>query len=72
MEFIYQDAVIVDSAIKTGIEKFVIRRGLKLIGVAPEQEVKLPKNNPLHYADPFEISHGHSHIFLLSFFIIKN
>ena len=55
-----------DSAIKTGIEKYVIRRGLKLIGVAPEQEVKYSKHNPLQYADPFEISNGHSHIFLLS------
>jgi hypothetical protein len=60
-----KDAVIVDNAISTGIEKYAIRRGVKLIGVAPENEVKYPKMNPT-YVDPYEISNGHSHIFLLS------
>lgn len=36
------DAVVVDSAISTGIEKYTIRRGVKLIGVAPESEIKYP------------------------------
>lgn len=40
------DAIIVDSAITTGIEKFALRRGLKLIGVAPETEIKFPKLKP--------------------------
>lgn len=35
--YIYiKDAIIVDSGITTGIEKYVMRRGVKLIGVAPE------------------------------------
>ncbi|CAD8140538.1 unnamed protein product [Paramecium pentaurelia] len=59
------DAVIVDSGISTGIEKYVIRRGVKLIGVAPEQEVKYPNQNT-GFIDPFEISNGHTHIFLLN------
>lgn len=42
-----------------------MRRGLKLIGVAPENEVKYPKINP-SYVDPYEISNGHTHIFLIS------
>ena len=36
------DAIIVDNGISTGIEKYCIRRGVKLIGVAPETEIKYP------------------------------
>ena len=64
---ITQDAIIVDSAISTGIEKYAMRRGVKLIGVAPEQEVKYP-NQTSGFVDPYEISNGHTHIFLLSTF----
>lgn len=56
-----------DSAISTGIEKYAMRRGVKLIGVAPEQEVKYP-NQTSGFVDPYEISNGHTHIFLLSTF----
>jgi hypothetical protein len=42
-----------------------MRRGVKLIGVAPEQEVKYP-NQTTGFVDPYEISNGHTHIFLLS------
>jgi len=31
------DAVILTNGIATGIEKFVLRRGVKMIGVAPER-----------------------------------
>lgn len=30
------DAVIIDNGVGSGIEKFALRRGVKLIGVAPE------------------------------------
>lgn len=30
------DAIIVDNAVATGIEKFALRRDVKIIGVAPE------------------------------------
>jgi hypothetical protein len=43
----------------------VLRRGVKLIGVAPENEIKYPKMNPT-FVDPYEISNGHTHLFLLS------
>lgn len=59
------DAVIVDNAIGTGVEKFALRRGVKLIGVAPENDIKYPKLNPT-YVDPNEITVGHTHLFLLN------
>ena len=31
------DAVIVDNGLASGIEKFTLRRGVKLIGVSPEE-----------------------------------
>ena len=37
---------------------------MKLIGVAPEKEVKFPKVNPTHH-DPYEVANGHTHLFLL-------
>ncbi|KRX07611.1 hypothetical protein PPERSA_11160 [Pseudocohnilembus persalinus] len=58
------DAIIIDSGISSGIEKYVLRRGVKLIGVAPEAEIKYPKINPT-FIDPQELTNGHSHIFLL-------
>lgn len=59
------DAIIIDSGIKTGIEPYTLRRDVKLIGVAPENEIKFPKINPT-YVDPLELSNGHTHIFLLN------
>lgn len=59
------DAVIVDNAITSGIEKFALRRGLKVVGVAPEASIKFPKVNPTNI-EPTELSNGHTHIFLLS------
>ena len=59
------DAVIIDSGIEVGIEAFAMRKNIKLIGVAPEKLVKFPKINPTS-KDPFELTNGHSHLFLLS------
>jgi len=42
------DAVIIDSCLSSGVEKYCERRGLKLIGIAPENEVKIPKLNPTY------------------------
>jgi hypothetical protein len=58
-------AVIVDNALTTGIEKYALSRGLTVIGIAPENQVKFPKLNPTT-VEPSELSNGHSHIFLLS------
>jgi len=30
------DAIVIDSGIATGIEKYAMRRGVRLLGVAPE------------------------------------
>lgn len=59
------DAVIVDSAISTGVEKYALRRGVKLIGVAPESQIKYPTSSG-SFVDPYEISNGHTHIFLVN------
>ncbi len=59
------DAVIVDNGLASGIEKFCLRRGVKLFGVAPENEVKYPKINPTS-VDPMELANGHSHLALVN------
>ena len=60
----HTDAVIIDSAISTGIEKFCIRKNVKLIGVAPETEILYPKVNPSEKFDN-ELTNGHTHFVLL-------
>eukprot|EP00919_Chromeraceae_sp_WS-2016_P051305 GHVR01121658.1.p1 GENE.GHVR01121658.1~~GHVR01121658.1.p1 ORF type:complete len:149 (+),score=14.49 GHVR01121658.1:200-646(+) len=59
------DAVIVDNGLASGLEKFTLRRGVKLVGVAPEEEIKFPKINPSK-VDPVELANGHTHLFLVS------
>ena len=59
------DAVIIDSGVEVGIESFAMRQNIKLIGVAPEKLIKFPKINPTS-KETFELSNGHSHLFLLS------
>ena len=39
------DAVIIDSGVGSGIEKFCMRRKSTFIGVAPENEIKYPRIN---------------------------
>ena len=59
------DAVIVDNGLACGLEKFTLRRGVKLVGIAPEGEIKFPKINPSQ-VDPYELANGHTHLFLVS------
>lgn len=59
------DAVIVDNGLASGLEKFTLRRGVKLVGVAPEGEIKFPKINPSQ-VDGTELANGHTHLFLVS------
>ena len=40
------DAIIIDSGLGTGIEKFCDRKQIPLLGVAPEQEIIYPRINP--------------------------
>ena len=62
------DAVIVDNGLASGLEKFTLRRGVKLVGIAPEGEIKFPKINPSQ-VDPMELANGHTHLFLVSTFV---
>lgn len=59
------DAVIVDNGLASGLEKFTLRRGVRLVGIAPEGEIKFPKINPSHL-DGTELANGHTHLFLVS------
>ena len=58
------DAVIFDSGIGSGIEKFCMRRKNTLIGVAPENEVKYPRINFQGKKDN-ELTNGHTHFVLI-------
>lgn len=60
----HTDAVIIDSAVSTGIEKFCLRKNVKLIGVAPEADILYPKVNPTERFDN-EITNGHTHFVLI-------
>jgi len=64
------DAAIVDNGLASGLEKFTLRRGVKLVGISPEGEIKFPKINPSQ-VDGTELANGHTHLFLLSNFQIK-
>ena len=59
------DAIIIDSACRTGIEKFCIRRNVKLIGVAPESQIIYPKATSDKPSN--ELSNGHA-----AFIVIGN
>ena len=58
------DAVIIDSGLGSGIEKFSLRKKVPLIGVAPEHEVIYPRINPVEKKDN-ELTNGHTHFFLI-------
>lgn len=59
------DAVIVDNGISSGVEKHTTRRGVPLIGVAPEGCVNYPGLST-GFSRPYEICSGHTHLFLIS------
>jgi len=40
------DATIIDSGVSSCIEKFCLRKNVKLIGVSPESEISYPRLNP--------------------------
>lgn len=58
------DAIIIDSGLGSGIEKFCARKQVPLIGVAPENEIIYPRINPNDKKDN-ELTSGHTHFFLL-------
>ena len=56
-------ALIIDSGIQTGIEKFCLRKNLNLIGIAPENQIEHPKNNN-EFSNKI-LTNGHTHFILL-------
>jgi hypothetical protein len=46
-----------------------LRRGVKLIGIAPEGEIKFPKINPSQ-VDGTELANGHTNLFLVSIYAL--
>lgn len=58
------DAIVIDSGIGSGMEKFALRKNMTLIGVAPEHEVIYPRINPAEKRDN-ELTNGHTHFMLL-------
>ena len=58
------DAIVIDSGIGSGMEKFMLRKNMTLIGVAPEHEVIYPRINPAEKKDN-ELTNGHTHFMLL-------
>ena len=57
-------AVIIDSGLQTGIEKFCLRKNLTLIGIAPENKIEYPKINPEEFSNSL-LTNGHTHFILL-------
>jgi len=57
------DAVIIDNGLKSGVEQFAARRGVKLIGVCPETQIVYPTKNST--GDRIGELTPHSHIFSL-------
>lgn len=57
-------AVIIDSGVGSCVEKFTLRRGVKLIGVCPEAQISYPKLSELH-RKPNELTNGHTHLLII-------
>jgi hypothetical protein len=58
-------AIIIDSGLQTGAEKFCIRRNINLIGVAPESMIEYPRPNPEKFSTRM-LTSGHTHFLLLN------
>ena len=57
-------AIILDSGLQTGIEKFCLRKNITLIGIAPENKIEYPKINPEKISSTL-LTNGHTHFILL-------
>jgi len=57
-------AVIIDSGVGSGIEKFCLWKNVPLIGVCPESQISYPKINPTKRNEN-ELTNGHTHFFLI-------
>ena len=57
-------AIIIDSGIQNGIERFCLRKNLNFIGIAPENKIEYPKMNSYNFSNTM-LTNGHSHFILL-------
>ena len=57
-------AIILDSGLQTGIERFCLRKNITLIGIAPENKIEYPKINPEDFSNTL-LTNGHTHFILL-------
>lgn len=57
-------AIILDSGMGSCIEKFCLRKGIKLVGVCPEAEITYPKLSELNRKQN-ELTNGHTHFVII-------
>ena len=57
-------ALVIDSGIQTGVEKFCIRKNINLIGIAPESMIEFPKPNPDKFSSKM-LTNAHTHFLLV-------
>jgi hypothetical protein len=57
-------AIILDSGVESGIEKFCLRKNIDLIGIAPESQIDYPKADNNEFSESL-LTNGHSHFILL-------
>ncbi|MCQ2816794.1 MAG: hypothetical protein MJ252_05960 [archaeon] len=57
-------AVIIDSGLQTGVERFCLRKNIELIGIAPEGQIEYPKINPEPFSNTL-LTNGHTHFILI-------
>ena len=57
-------AIILDSGVESGIEKFCLRKNIDLIGIAPESQIDYPKADSNEFSESL-LTNGHSHFILL-------
>jgi hypothetical protein len=58
------DAIIIDSGVSSCVEKFCLRKNVKLLGVCPEAKISYPRLNAAQRTDN-ELANGHTHFFLI-------
>ena len=57
-------AIIIDSGVESGIEKFCLRKNIDLIGIAPESQIDYPKADYNEFSESL-LTNGHTYFILL-------
>lgn len=57
-------AVVLDSGMGSCIEKFCIRKGLRLVGICPESKINYPKLSEQHRKQN-DLTNGHTHFIII-------